>query len=124
MTDWRRMAERIRDLRVDGDVVSVDLGRGRTHRVAVSVYAEHIELRGVVARPAALRAAHEPVLAAWLRNRAPRLVGFRFDERDRLIGEAWVPLAGLQAPELNVYLRAVAAECDLFEFQLTGSDRE
>ena len=50
------------------------------------------------------------------------LVGFRIDARGRLIGEAWVPKAGVTSSEFTSYLRAVAAECDRFEYQLTGSD--
>jgi hypothetical protein len=34
-----------------------------------------------------------------------------------------VPKVGLTRVEFLVYLRALAKECDRFEFQLTGEDR-
>jgi hypothetical protein len=49
-------------------------------------------------------------------------VGFRFDHRDRLIGECILPLAGLDAEEFALCARAVAAECDRYEYLLTGKD--
>lgn len=41
-----------------------------------------------------------------------------------IVGEAWVPKAGLAREDFLLYVRRVAAECDLFEYQLTGKDRE
>ncbi|HEU5178897.1 MAG TPA: hypothetical protein VFU24_15710, partial [Burkholderiales bacterium] len=63
-------------------------------------------------------------LRAWRRNRSSQLVGFRVDQRGRLVGEAWVPKAGLSAQEFQVYVRRVAAECDRFEYLLTGAYSE
>ena len=63
-------------------------------------------------------------LVAWERNRASSLVGFRVDDRGRLVGESWVPTPGLTRDEFLFYLRSAAAACDLFEYQLTGKDRE
>jgi hypothetical protein len=40
-----------------------------------------------------------------------------------LVGDSWVPKVGLTRVEFLVYLRALAKECDRFEFQLTGEDR-
>ena len=59
----------------------------------------------------------------WQRNRRLMLVGMRFDKQGRLVGESWVPKAGLVGDEFLVYLRTLARECDRFEFQLTGEDR-
>jgi hypothetical protein len=102
----------------------VRLGRGRQHRVDVESKSDAVELRAVVARRAVVDEQKNPALAAWNRNRACSLVGFRLDERGRLVGESWVPGAGLTADEFLVYVRGIAAACDLFEFQLTGKDRE
>lgn len=33
-----------------------------------------------------------------------------------------MPKAGLTGAEFGAYVRAVAAECDRFEYQLTGKD--
>lgn len=53
-----------------------------------------------------------------------QLVGFRLDQKGRLVGEAWVPKAGLSRDEFLLYVKRVADECDLFEYHLTGNDRE
>ena len=42
-------------------------------------------------------------------------MGFKVDGRGRLIGEAWVPIAGLDADEWRVYVNAVAQACDRTE---------
>jgi hypothetical protein len=52
------------------------------------------------------------------------LVGFRIDRQHRLVGEAWIPKAGLVAEEFQLYVRMLAAECDRFEYALTGKDVE
>jgi len=122
--EWRRFCARARDFEIDGDEIVVSLEGGRSHRIEVAVQADVIELRSVVAKPGALAAVDEPVMTAWRRNRAASLVGFRFDTRQRLIAEAWVPVAGLDAPEFLQYVRAVAAESDSLEFRLTGKDAE
>ena len=59
-----------------------------------------------------------------LRNRTAALVGFRIDNRSRLVGEAWVSKSGLTTEEFELYVRNLAAECDRFEFVLTGRDAE
>ena len=124
MIDWRKLCAGAQDVQIDGDAVVVTLGRGRQHRVDVESKSDAVELRAVVARRAVVAEQENPVLAAWNRNRAVSLVGFRLDDRGRLVGESWVPGAGLTADEFLVYVRGIAAACDLFEFQLTGKDRE
>ena len=66
----------------------------------------------------------DAALRAWKRNRSTQLVGFRVDRKGRLVGEAWVPKAGLERGEFLLYVVRVATECDLFEYHLTGKDRE
>jgi hypothetical protein len=61
-------------------------------------------------------------LVAWRRNRASDLVGFKVDGRGRLIGEAWVPVAGLDPGEWRPYVTAVAQACDRTEYLLSGRD--
>ena len=124
MIDWRKLCAGARDVQIDGEGVVVALGRGRQHRVDVVPRSDAIELSAVVARRAVVDEQEDPALAAWKRNRACSLVGFRIDERGRMVGESWVPGAGLTAAEFQLYLRNVAAACDLFEFQWTGKDRE
>lgn len=124
MIDWRKLCAGARDVQIAGDAVVVTLARDRQHRVEVESKTDAVELRAVVARRQEVDKHENPALAAWNRNRAGSLVGFRLDERGRLVGESWVPDAGLTADEFLVYLRNIAAACDLFEFQLTGKDRE
>jgi hypothetical protein len=125
MTGWRTLCAGAQDLQVEGDTgVLVTLGKARQHRVTVVVTGDAIELRAVVARRSRLDGLADPQLATWHRNRAVSLVGFRVDERGTLVGESWVPTAGLTAAEFLIYVRGLAAACDLFEFQLTGRDRE
>ena len=61
---------------------------------------------------------------AWRRNAMTELVTFAFDENDRLIGVVEVPDGTLQDEELQVYIEALAKECDRFEYALKGWDRE
>jgi hypothetical protein len=124
MIDWRKLCTGAQDVQIDGDAVVVTFGHGRQHRVDVESMSEAVELRAVVARRAVVDEQDNAALAAWYRNRAANLVGFRLDDRGRLVGESWVPGAGLTAEEFLVYLRGIAAACDLFEFQLTGKDKE
>ena len=124
MIDWGRLCAGAKDVQIDGDAIEITLGRGRQHRVDVEIKSDAIELRAVVARRAVVAEQENPALAAWNRNCGSSLVGFRIDERGRLVGESWVPGAGLTGDEFLVYVREIAMACDLFEFQLTGKDRE
>jgi hypothetical protein len=124
MIEWQPLCEGARDLDIDGDSVVVRLGRGRQQRLAVTQGQGAIELSSVVARPSVVAELEDAILPAWKRNRASTLVGFRLDHRGRLVGESWVPNAGLTRDEFLMYVRNLAAACDLFEFQLTGRDRE
>jgi hypothetical protein len=112
-----------REFEVDSPWVRVKCGE-RAHKVKVSEEADFYELRSVVARPAVVRTHPELAIEAWLRNRGTALVGFRIDNGNRLVAEAWVPKAGLTSDEFGLYLRAVAEESDWFEYQLTGRDVE
>ena len=110
------------DLTVERDVVDVLVGRSRKHRISVEEQEAAFRLVGVVvgSRRSDLDDLERD---AWQRNRRLLLVGMRFDERDRLVGESWVPKAGLTQSEFLVHLRTLATECDRYEFQLTGEDR-
>jgi hypothetical protein len=121
--DWPRLC-RAKDLLVDGRYVDVVFADQRRHRVSVADEGEAFRLSAVVARQALVRSTPELATRAWRRNRATTLVGFQIDERGRLIGETSVPKLGLTAEEFQLYLRGVAAECDRFEYLLTGRDVE
>jgi hypothetical protein len=103
-------------------VVSFD--NRRRHRLDVRETDQTYVLTGVVARQAVFADVPDAALRAWRRNRSTQLVGFRVDRKGRLVGEAWVPKAGLVRSEFLLYVMRVATECDLFEYHLTGKDRE
>jgi hypothetical protein len=123
-TDWRAWCRSARDIEVDGESAIVNIADGRKHRVTVTLADETYELLGVVARPAVVASLPMLALRAQRRNRSSRMVGFRIDAKERLVAEAWVPKAGVTGAEFIASLRHLAAEADLFEYQLTGSDRE
>ena len=124
LLDWRQLCRGSVGISVDWDGVQVALTDERRQFIAIRETAGSFELSGIVARPAAVATVSEVSLRAWRRNRAMQLVGFRLDQRNRLFGEAWAPKAGLNRDELLLYVKHVAAECDLFEYHLTGKDRE
>ena len=104
------------------DGVEVRFDTGRSHKVTVEDRGDTFLVRSVAARSSAVSEIRDAALRAWIRNRSVSLVGFRVDERGRMIGEAWIPKIGLTPAEFQLYVRTVASECDRFEFQLTGQD--
>jgi hypothetical protein len=112
------------DFTVEEPHIQVRLGERRRQRVTVKDDGETYALSVVVVRQATVAKLRDVVVKAWVRNRGTDLVGFRLDERGRLIGETWVPKAGLCATEFQCYVRTIAIECDQFEYTLTGRDVE
>jgi hypothetical protein len=123
-SDWKQWCRDNEDIALDGDSVVVSFVGGRHQRIEVDDAGEAYELTGFVARPATLQPIPNAHLRAWERNRTTQLAGFRIDRRGRLVGEAWVPKPGLGADEFLHYVRRMAAECDRFEYILTGKDYE
>jgi hypothetical protein len=124
VADWKAFCRTADDMTVDGDAIVVTFPDERSHRVVVEDANDAYELSAVVARPGALYGIDDVPLRAWRRNRATQLLGFRLDRKGRLVGEAWAPKLGLSREEFLNYVRRVATECDLFEYHLTGKDRE
>jgi hypothetical protein len=122
--DWRRLSRAAR-LHTEGDAVVVKLPPERSQRVLVAVDSDE---RGfsLTSRVAPPRTVHRlmPHLLDRIReqNRLSELVGYRIDRKHRLVGECWVPAAGLDAEEWSFYVRTLAAACDRLEFVLTGGD--
>lgn len=121
--DWTKLC-RDKTFAVDDAGVTVTLADQRQHRIEVRDAGDAYELLGIVARAAEVRKHPDLPLHAWRRNCTSQLVGFRVDRRQRLVGEAWVPKAGLTAAELKLYVQHLAAACDRLEFLLTGADLE
>jgi hypothetical protein len=124
MSDWKQLCRGAVGIILDADCVDVIQADERRHRIIVSETEDALELTGIVARASALSELPDVPLRAWRRNRTTQLVGFRVDQKGRLVGKAWIPKVGLRPEEFLIYLRHVAAECDLFEYCLTGKDRE
>src|SRR5687768_6601601 len=121
--EWERMC-RARDVRIEGSHVYLELKDQRRHRVTVHETPAAFLLSGLVCGRQHVLQIPDLAILAWKRNRALQLVGFRIDQKQRLVGEAWVPRAGLTRDEFLLYVRTVAIECDRFEFMLTGKDME
>ena len=108
----------------DNEGVEVRFDSGRSQKVAVEDHGDAFLLSSIVARQAVVNEVPDAALRAWVRNRSAFLVGFRVDERGRLIAESWIPKVGLVSAEFQLILRHLAREADRFEFQLTGRDQE
>ncbi len=104
--------------------VEVRFDSGRSQKVAVEDRGDAYLLRSIVARQAVVNEVPDAALRAWVRNRSAFLVGFRVDERGRVVGETWIPKPGITSSEFQMALRHLATESDRFEFQLTGQDYE
>jgi hypothetical protein len=119
--EWRDYCRKS-NFDIEGDTVLVSLPGSRVHRVTIHDEGDQYRLASIVVRAAAIAELEALPLRVWGRNRHTNLVGFKVDARGRLIGEALVSKAGLTNAEFNVYLHATAAECDRFEYLLTGLD--
>lgn len=112
------------DFKLSGNTLSVSFDSGRRHLVVMSEAADHYLLSAVVVRRAVVASLDRPEIWAWQRNRASELVGFRVDDRGRLVAESWIPKIGLTKEEFQTYVRNLAAEADRAEHLLSGRDVE
>jgi len=109
----------------DRIVVELDGGARQTIGLRAERDDTALRARSVIATARTLSNAADddsPWRYAWARNRLSDLVGFTVDSHGRLIGETWIPIAGLTPEELKLYLRELARVCDWHEFRLTGQD--
>lgn len=123
MIEWPKFCVSATDIEPDDAGLTVHFSNGRKQRIDVRVGDGAIELHSVVLRRRVAEKIEHLALVAWEHNRASSLVGFRADDRGRLVGECWVPIPGLTRDEFLFHVRRVAAACDQLEFQLTGADR-
>jgi hypothetical protein len=107
-----------------GNKLAARFKSGRGHVVSIDEKPDHYLLSAVVARRAVLEKLERPEIWAWRRNRSSALVGFRVDDRGRLLAESWVPKAGLSKDEFQTYVWTLAAEADRVEHLLSGRDLE
>ena len=112
---------------LDGYTVNVGLGKGIRHQtVRMGREGDDYVLTSVVLGTAAVTKNHrrwaELAILAWQRNAGTQLVTFGFDGQDRLAGQIRHPAQYLDEEELELYVTALARECDRFEYLLTGRD--
>lgn len=112
-----------------GSVLDVELWpNGRRQKVHLQRTGATYRFWSVVAGPAFVRksdrAWRELAHRAWRKNDLKEIVTFSFDRRDRLIGVILQPAASLHREEIVLYIDSLARECDRFEYQLLGRDRE
>lgn len=123
--EWRQIS-RDAGFRATGDCeITITLGGGRRHAVKVEPCENRdlVRLWSLAAQGADLRELRTvPSIFAWTRNRHSDLVAFKVDGRGRLIGEVWVPTAGLSADEWTLWVCTLAQACDRMEYMLTGRD--
>lgn len=121
--EWIRLC-RAKDFSIDEPHVDVRFEDERRHRVTVEDEGDAYRISSFVVRQAVVASLPDLPIQLWIRNRSTQLVGFRIDRQQRLVGETWIPKAGVTPEEFQLYVRTVAAECDRLEYVLTGRDTE
>jgi hypothetical protein len=125
--DWRLAARRagVSLSANDTTIIELEGGARQTVEFLEDDLGEALRVRSLIAtrRVASEAAGVDPAWRyAWKRNRLSDLVGFTLDARRRLVGEVWIPLAGVTPEEFKLYVRELARVCDWHEFRLTGQD--
>ncbi len=126
MSDWVALSRKAGFV-VEGERILVALGERRQQVNVAWDSASGICRLWSVAVPAAAARSLEVGADefAWNRNRKSDLVGFRVDARERVIGEALVPVdEGLDVDEWRVWVLAVAQGSDRLEYLVTGRDEQ
>jgi hypothetical protein len=120
--DWKEHAS-APDFSVSRSAIQVAFPSQRNHRVEVDGEDEETwRFRAVVAKPGALdQLPEDDGMLPWQLNRATTLVGYRYDQHGRLVGEAWVPRTAT-SEEFQFVVRHLATECDRMELRITGAD--
>ena len=101
MADEWWMLCQTEDIIVENLHVNVKFGDDRRHRVTINEEDDAYVPSALVVGQAMAQSLPNLAMQASLWNRTTSLVGFRIDKRGRLIGEAWVPKAGLDASEFQ-----------------------
>lgn len=121
--EWIRLC-RVKDFSIDEPHVDVRFEDERRHRVTVEDEGVAYRVSSFVVKQAVVASLPDLPIQLWIRNRSTQLVGFRIDRQQRLVGETWIPKAGVTPEEFQLYVRTVATECDRLEYVLTGRDTE
>ena len=120
--EWKTLA-RADDFSITGNTIEVEFGSKRKHRVDVVAGEDSTWcFRSIVAKPGALeQLPDDDGRLPWEMNRSSSLVGYRYDQHGRLVGESWVPQSA-DAEEFRFVVRHLAGECDRNELRITGAD--
>ena len=121
-TAWQTYAKGQPRFAVNGDEITVELDRARSHRVQVIHHVDGWELSSFACSPEQLTGANLSHQDLWYRNRSLDLVGFVVDAHGDVWVTAWLPFAGLTAAEFQFAAQEVAIEADRLEFHATGMD--
>jgi hypothetical protein len=125
-SDWRAFSQEA-GFSVEDHTISLNLTQDRRQKIYVEDDREdgYCRIWSVAAGMSVLRKIErKPEYFAWRRNHLSNLAGFKIDRKGRLIGEAWVPTAGLDAEEWAIYVKSLAQSCDRIEYLLTGKDQQ
>lgn len=112
---------------LDGNRLNMPVGEGgRRQTITFSRRGDDYLLSSVVLGSARVQSSdvywREVAQLAWHRNAENEIVAFAFDQRDRLVGQVRHPVEFLDYEEFELYVHALARECDRFEYLLTGRD--
>jgi hypothetical protein len=120
--EWKSLAA-ADDFSISNGSIDVTFPSLRKHHVEVHGDDDQIwRFRGIVAKAAALlRLPDDGRMLPWQLNRSSALVGYRYDQRGRLVGESWVP-RNATPDEFQFVVRQLATECDRMELRITGAD--
>lgn len=119
--DWRRLIHGKHFIESAAGV-QVMFADERRHFVSVKDEGDQYRLSTKVLKPSKVVLSGTTQLDLWKRNRWTSLAAFTLDERGWLIGESWVPKAGLTRLEFETYVENLATESDRLEFLLSGAD--
>jgi len=112
---------------LDGNRIRVPVGDGERYQsITFSRHGDYYVLTSVVLGSARVCSSdaywRELARLAWRRNSENDIVTFAFDGQDRLVGQVRHLAENLDYEELELYVHALARECDRFEYLLTGGD--
>ena len=113
---------------IDRDKIGVvTRGGERGQTVYISTVDEMYVLTSVVLGTRAVTKSQKRwrrlALLAWQRNAEHQIVTLAFDWHDRLVGIIEHPAKYLDREELELYVNALARECNAFEYVLSGEGR-
>jgi len=118
--EWRDLARKC-DMSAIDDKLDIVLRGGRHQIIRIDESGGRIRIWTIIAKPSMVDKRIRQ--QAWIRNKLSEFVGFRTDQRGRLIGETHIP-NNASVDEWLFLVNNLAATCDHYEYLLTGRDSE